>query len=334
MQKENGFSEYFPQDEAVTAYSLPYVDTTPPTPSDPQPTPSVPQSEQQNAHLTEIDQIAAAHQLGRIQKVLKYDVSSSMTAGITSCLLGIICFIPIILLVINIGYFRGLFWLAFFGFGAFAYGINRINGALNNLGAKALTLNQCYYLCTHGIMLTRGTKVQSIRWDQVKAIQIIPAANSIIPLEYVLYPSNDSEPLVLAKVCIRTKPTRLQIEHEITRRLLPTCIKAYKDNQILNFGPINLTSQGLVRIEDETLLPWENLGATGESREFFIIREKGSPSPWARIDISTMLNLCVFWPLLEEIRRDQRAKEKPQSTLINQSLAYIPTQQSEWQEYE
>ncbi len=221
------------------------------------------------------------------------------------------------------------------GFGAFAYGINRITAALNSLGAKVLKFNLSYYLCSQGIMLTRGTKVQGIRWDQVKAIQKIPSADySIVPQEYVLYPLDDSEPLVLEKVCIRFKHVRTQIEQEIVRRLLSTSIKAYQAGQTLNFGSLNVTPQGLLKVEGEALLLWENLGSVNEFREFLTIRTEGSSSLWARIDISTLLNLCILRPLLEQIRRDRRTRESRQNSLINQSLAYIPPQQSEWQEYE
>ncbi len=325
--------------DATTAYSLPYIDTSQPTSSTPLPTSSAQKPEQQKIERSEIDQLLDHYKLGGIQRELKYDVSSKMTNGIIFFILGILCFIPIIFLVLNIGYFRGLFWTAFLGFGFLAYGINSITASLNNLGARMLTLNVCYYLCFQGIMLTKGLKVQAIRWDQVKAIQQIPQTHSSFPLEYVLYPLDESEPLILEQVCIRLKPVRLQIEQEITHRLLPISLQAYKAGQTLNFGPIDMMKQGLKQLEKADLLPWEKLGPVGESRGFLIIREKGTLSLWARIDIATILNLCVLWPLLEQARRDQYSRESQQSfltkeSLVNPSLAYIPTEQSEWQEYE
>src|SRR5260221_13859365 len=97
MSEDNGplqQSEW--QDYLETTPSLSYVDTSS-KPSYASPPQSPSQPAQQPAIRTEIDQLAAKHQLGKVQKEYKNDVSTNMTVGISFCMLGLLCFLPFIL---------------------------------------------------------------------------------------------------------------------------------------------------------------------------------------------------------------------------------------------
>jgi hypothetical protein len=82
-------------------------------------------------------------------------------------------------------------------------------------------------------------------------------------------------------------------------------------------------------------LPWEKLKGVAQSRGYVIIGGSETTSAWASIDVSEMLNLCVFFPLINYIwtkRREEMSSE--QNPLNDQPPAEDLSQQSEWHENE
>jgi len=318
-----------------TAYSLPYVDTSSQPSYDSQPAQSASQSPQQAAIRTEIDQLAAIHQLGRVQKEYKNEVSRVLASGLSSCIVGVLCFLPFILVVFaHWGYFRVFLWTIIGGFAFLSYGINRINVAINNIGANMLYQNPRGYLCSHGVMFIQGKQVQAIRWDQIRTVQKIFTDTSNVLQQYILSSSGDEEPLVLDRVLPGFKILGVHIEREVNRRLLPKAIAAYKAGQTFNFGAINVTPQGLSLEEVQKELPWEKLGDINEYRGDLIIKEKGTLSTWENIEVSTIFNLYVLLRLIRQIKNDSRMKESEPRSVSYQPPANDPSQRSEWREYE
>src|SRR5260370_40037074 len=333
MSEENPPSQYPEWQEYLeTASSLPYIDT----PSLPSYASPPPQPAQQPAIRTEIDQLVAKHRLGKVRKEYKNEVSTTLSAGLSSSILGVLCFIPLILLLFTqVGYFSGLRWTFIIGFGLLSYGINRITVAINNIGTNMLYHNPRCYLCAHGVMSIKGKQVQAIRWDQISCVhKIFPTGTSDIPQQYILYPPGDEEPLVLDRVFTGFRILGKQIEREVARHLLPEILQAYKAGQTLNFGAVNVTPQGISLEETRRGLPWEKLGAIDENRGYLIIKEMGTLSTWKKIEISTMLNLCVLLLLIRQIKYDNRIIGNGQRSLSYQPPANDPLQRSEWQEYE
>ncbi len=338
MSEENDPSQHPEwQDYLETASSLPYVDT-PSQPSYVSPPPqTASRPSQQPAIRTEIDQLVAIHQLGKVQREYKNGVSTPLATGLSSCLLGVLCFLPFILLSFTQvgGYFSGMRWTIIIGFAFLSYGINRITVAINNIGTNMLYHNPRCYLCSHGVMSIKGKQVQTIRWDQIRRIQkIFRTGISNIPQQYILYRPEDEEPLVLDSVFTGFGILGKQIEREVTRRLLPEALAAYKAGQTLNFGAVNVTPQGLSLEETRKALPWEKLGAIDENKGYLIVKEKGTLSTWENIEVSTMLNLCVLLPLIRQIKYDNRIRGSGQRSVSYQPPTNDLLQRSEWQEYE
>ena len=338
MSEENHLLQYPDWQETYveTAYSLPYVDTpSRPSYGSPPPQPTSPPA-RQPAIRTAIDQLAAIHQLGSVQKEHKHEVSTALAMGLFFCILGVLCFLPLILLLLNVGgSFRILRWTFVVGFGLLGYGINRTTAAINDLVTNIRYQNPRSYVCSHGVMFIKGKQVQAIRWDQISTVQKLFLTDaSTIPEQYVLYRPDDEEPVVLDRVFAGFKILAVQIEREVTRRLLPEAIAAYRAGQTLNFGVVNVTPHGLSLEEVQMDLPWEKLGNIYEARGYLIIKEKGTLSTWKIIEVSTMLNLCVFLRLIRQIKNDNYSRKSEQRSLSYQPPANDSLQRSEWQEYE
>lgn len=319
-----------------TAYSLPYVDTALQPSYDSPPPQSASQPAQQPTIRTKIDQLVAIHQLGRVQREYRNEVSTELSIGLSFSVLGVLYLLPLIfVLFTQAGYFRGLLWTIIIGLCSLSYGIHRITVAINNIGTNMHYQNPRSYLCSQGVMFIKGKQVQAIRWDQIKTVQkIFLTDTSNIPQQYILYPSSDEEPLVLERVFSGFKILGVQIERGVTRHLLPETIAAYRAGQTLNFGAVKVTPQGLSLEEVRKELPWEKLGDIGEGRGYLIIKEKGTLSTLESIEVSTVPNLCVLLAFIKEIKNDNRIRENEPRSLSYQPPTNDPLQQSEWQEYE
>ena len=337
MSEDNSPSQHPEwQDYLETTPSLSYIDTSS-KPSYASPPPQSPsQSEEQPATRTEIDQLAAEHQLGKVQKEYKNEVSTNMSVGISFCILGLLCFLPFILDVfVQLGYFSGLRLISIGGLGFLGYGINRITVAINNIGANVLNNNPRCYLCSRGVISMKGKQAQAIRWDQIRGVQRIHSTStSTIPQQYILYPTGDEEPVVLDRVSTGFWILGKQIEREAARHLLPEALATYKAGQTLNFGALNVTSQGLSLEGTPKNLPWEKLGYFGEYRGYLIIKVRGTLSTWKHLEVSEIINLCVLLPLIRQIRYDNQRNGNVRRSLSYQPPANDALPGSEWQEYE
>jgi hypothetical protein len=321
---------------SMKMFAVPYIEARPLASTASTTRQEAPQSTQQASNHSWEDQLATAYQLGRVRKVYKNDVSTPLSVGISSCILGIICLLPLFSLVLGgMGYLRGLLSVSIFGFLSFSYGVNRINIAINNMIANAVDRTPHCCLCSHGVMLIKGKKVQAIRWDQVKTIQKFTFINSMRVQHYVLYPADNGEPLVLSGMCVKNRAFRIHCEHEIARYLLPECTTAYKAGQTVNFGMVNVTSQGLsMGANGEKQLPRAQVGSIGERRGMLIICEKGTLATWASIDVSTIYNFSIFFSLVKQIKRSRLDNEIALASMKAQAPLVPALPQSEWQEYE
>jgi len=125
-----------------------------------------------------------------------------------------------------------------------------------------------------------------------------------------------------------------QIEREVTQYLLPKALATYKAGETLNFGALNVNSQGLSLKETPKNLPWEKLGYIGEYRGYLVIKERGTLSTWKNIDVADIINLCVLLPLIKKVKYESNMSEHSQRSWSYPVLTNQDAQQSEWQEYE
>ncbi|MBV9230825.1 MAG: hypothetical protein JOZ18_16065 [Chloroflexi bacterium] len=314
---------------AAAASPLPYIEH----PAKPSPDIQPQQPTEQPAALTEIGQLAATYQLGRERTEHKNDASKPLTAGLTSFVLGLsLCLLPFFALAFaGVAIFRLGMIIA--GIASIVYGISRLTVAINYIAANALNGNLRFYLFSNGVMTIRRNRVQALRWDQIKVVSKSLDYKGF-PVQYVLSPADDGEPLVLDPVGVGLKIPGEHIEREVARRLLPEAIAAYEAGQTLDFGPLKVSQEGLSLQGKQKVLPWKLLSYLDTMGDSLVIDIAGRTLRWAKIEAAELFNLCVLLPLVKQIRRDYLSKEnKPQPT-----VSYLPPtgdlSQSEWQAYE
>ncbi|MBO0796442.1 MAG: J domain-containing protein, partial [Ktedonobacteraceae bacterium] len=169
--------------------------------------------------------------------------------------------------------------------------------------------NTEFYLCSNGLMITRWRRVQALRWEQIQAVQRCRTHNVLRPY-YILYPS-EGKPVTLNWSLVGDGIRELgeAIEREIRQRLLPEAIATYEAGQALNFGEIDVTAQGLTLANEQQDLPWERCAAIDYYNGYsFTIQDKATASTWQKIEVESMLNFCVFLPLITHIKNSLHAR--------------------------
>lgn len=312
---------------------LPYVEQPSRFPHEEQPSPSA----QQPSPFTKEAQLAAAYQLGNVLKRYKREPPTSTTSefpridqlvlrgkrenaepGFEFILIGLI--ITLLVWVIS-----GISpWLLILICSLI------LAPWLSNVIGSEVTVslqNTEFYLCTNGLMMIKGKRVQALRWEQIQAIQRGRTHNIWRPY-YILY-LDEGKAITLRWSLIGEgiKELGKTIEREISQRLLPEAIVNYEAGQMLNFGSITVTAQGLTFEDEQQSLPWERFATidyyNGHSfnGHSFAIREGATASIWQEIEVETMLNFCVFLPLTTHIQnRLRESRYKNNGTPIRETV--------------
>lgn len=351
--------EYSPYAHEQDAYAegaspLPYVDT--PTPlSDVALPPDSPQSLELRENvlvspqspLTKESRLAEAHQVGRIIKEYKHEAPVLTITGVSATCVGILLWLAVILILRSGWVWSRMAWMLIAGFVLIGYGVPRtLSGIYKSL---LLSIKQVQlFLCTDGVMYMQGRRVRAIRWDQMQGVQKSTAPGKVshvttrrasrtvvsthIFIQLIIYPF-EGKPLKIDSGFIGFGAFGSHVEQEVSNRLLPGAIAAYKAGQTLNFGALDVTPEGLKLAGRERLLPWDNVTHIRETNEGeLIIYANGKV--WETIEVISMLNICLLLPLVYFIRKDRAPDTTNNEQESQQQPVIPPPPQSEWHEYE
>lgn len=202
------------------------------------------------------------------------------------------------------------------------YGISRARTLLRNRGMRV-------YRCMDGLLHVKGATVEAICWDQVA--EVWQTFRSYWLLNFFLSFSRrertyyyhpfytfkayvlrrpDGTELVLDKAFRKFKELGTTLEQEVTRRLLPGVIAACNTGTFVNFGPISVSSQGI--IARGNTLPWNELGRVyvSMSSASITIRKRHKLLNWANFRLWEVPNLCVFRAFADYMRSGQQLQQR------------------------
>lgn len=282
-------------------------------------------SRQEAASLTEEERLAEAHQLGKVLKRYKSEPEAFTADGLPSIprMSGfsimargsrawsiLIPMLFITTLAIWLGTHTPPWPLIMICLLILTPWLSTVIGRLPRDIVVALQ-NAEFYLCTNGLMIIKWTRVQAIRWEQIQGVRQ-NVTRDRRRSSYILY-LNEGKPVTLDRSLVGPEIRELSeaIDCKVSQHLLPGAIAAYEVGQSLNFGPVNVTAQGLTLEDEQQSLPWERFAAIDYFHEYYVtiraIREGEITSTWQRIEVARMLNLCVFLPLATHIKSSLRA---------------------------
>ncbi|MBA2677724.1 MAG: hypothetical protein H0U76_04915 [Ktedonobacteraceae bacterium] len=167
------------------------------------------------------------------------------------------------------------------------------------------------YLCDEGIVLDEKQGVEPLRWDQVASVSRYwtrharqQNANHSHREYYFTYHCHlickDGQERSIEESSF--KDGRIlcdEIARQVTRRLLPQALAAYRADQMLNFGDLSVSKQGLSQDQGRSGIPWSAvesilLGGDQKTRdEMAILVPQGDESRrW--YENKRMPNVAIF----------------------------------------
>lgn len=174
----------------------------------------------------------------------------------------------------------------------------------------ALTCNLRIYLFFHGLIRTRGDKVDLVRWEQITSIVEKSQRSNFSfsrKTQGFVIKSNTGVTLKFDSTLRHMNHLGENIRRGILLHRLPSVIEAYNRGSMLPFGPLMVSKQGLSN--NRELLMWDEI----RDVEFRPTREGGvvvitdvvEPSPWMVLSPSQLPNTQVFLELVKYARTGQ-----------------------------
>lgn len=181
-----------------------------------------------------------------------------------------------------------------------------------------LNRSQRVYVFAEGLVRTKGSTSEVVRWDQVdsmlqfilkityRVFYVIPVAR-IVRHRYTVR-QTDGTRLVFRDSLRGVEALGDRISRETARYLFPKALAAYHAGEQVAFGDLTISKQGISR--SGKLLPWAEYQGVEVVKGVAKIQQRGKRFNWAAVQVGKMPNLLVFLNLLESIQREQRQGQK------------------------
>ncbi len=265
----------------------------------------------------EVYQIAETHRLGTPMAQHKSRLVRPLLFAIVVGGLGVLMMLSLLG-----GFHLSTIIIFLFGLAFVFYAFSRIRSVVNNRGARV-------YLCTDGLMRVKSGAAEAIRWDQVREVskiymyyglaqvgvglRLLPALK-----EYQLRRADGTE-LVLAKTFSRFRQLGKTIEKEVTRRGLPSALAACNAGQMLQFGSISVSAQGILLPSKKEPLSWDEVNKVLVSGGILYVNNKKKGALLYSNDsflVSQIPNFCVLVELVKQIKSASSVFSSPQRTQV------------------
>lgn len=177
-----------------------------------------------------------------------------------------------------------------------------------------LNRSQRVYVFAEGLVRTKGSTSEVVRWDQVdsmlqaivkvtyRVLYAIPVAR-IVRHTYTVR-RTDGTSLVFRDSLRGVEALGDRVSRETARYLFPKALAAYHAGQQVAFGDLTISKQGIGR--KGKALPWTEYQSVEVVKGVAKIQQRGKRFSWASVQVRKVPNLLVFLNLLESIQREQR----------------------------
>lgn len=255
----------------------------------------------------QISQQAMMFQLGSLRNVYKPRISSPLI--VIGIALGIILAdIVLFAIILLLGYI--VYLLVIVPVFAIAYGIY---GSLN--------CNLRVYEFEHGLLRSKGSQVNIIRWDQVAAVwqENKPSSSSYLVggvLGALLFGAQTRH---IFKVSLHDGATFIfnssgisqienlgqTIQQEVAQIHMPLAIVAYDRGNTIPFGPLSVSQQGISN-QKGAILPWSQVNGVTVNMSVVTIMQNERVKKWVSAPTSKVPNLGVLTALVNYATQNTR----------------------------
>ncbi|GHO90000.1 hypothetical protein KSF_000480 [Reticulibacter mediterranei] len=245
--------------------------------------------------------LATTYRLGSVVSQYKSATGSIIFRNMLLALLGILC-----MATIFSGFSSTTLVLFLFGVIMLSYAISRISVAQRNRGTSI-------YICTEGLMRIAANSVEAARWDEISEIWMHSRRSFMASTwyasrytldTYALRRADGSE-IIIDKAFGKFKQLGKDLKQRMTGYLLPRLLATYNTGQVVQFGEIAVSIQGISLQNGQKLVAWSELHYIRPVTGFLHIhwKKQGQASySNERILMSTIPNVFILQALVEQIK--------------------------------
>jgi hypothetical protein len=279
---------------------------------------------QQRGHLpADAVALARTHNVGTPLAQYKSQSVSMIFWAVIIGIFGVIC-----LLALLTGFNTTDIVIALFGIILLAYAVLRIATALNNRGARI-------YMCSDGLIRATKAVTEVQRWDQTSEVwklfrrslwsfnfytdAAIRVGKSMNRPFYVLdaykLRRTDGSEVTIDRAFNKFKQLGQAIELEMTNRLMPDVLARYNAGQLVSFGELAFSQQGIT-VPGGKVIPWPEVTNVAVMKNGFIYiysKKQGQLLPSTDVvEMWKVPNAFVFLTLAKQNVERQKQEKKQQ----------------------
>lgn len=238
----------------------------------------------------DVSQAAGMYQLGTPVAVFQPRFTSAF--AIIGIAIGAVV-LDIIVLVVILAFTGYLFYILL------AIPILAIAWAVNALRYCNISV----YLFTGGFVHVKGSVVDPVRWEQVKAVrQKITNVRGRLTSTYTLQ-RGDGKTFQYSSPLQNVEKLGEFVQQEVTRVQLPQALAAFNAGQALNFGKVNVDRQGINNGKE--MIPWSQMNGLSIQQDHLVASNGGRLLQWRSVKAGDVINLGVLLGLVDVITRKQ-----------------------------
>lgn len=157
------------------------------------------------------------------------------------------------------------------------------------------------YTCDHGFLFSKDGKAEAFRWEQIESLwervtlYKSYGMNAGMTHKYTVRRIDGTE-VILDDKFGNVDKLGDTINEEIIKVKLPQAIAAFAKAEVLNFGPISISPQGISKGTD--LLPWDQVKSISIVRGYFIVDRYKKMLSWANIEAYKIPNVLLLTKLI------------------------------------
>lgn len=226
-----------------------------------------------------VEQQAETYQLGSLTAIYMPRFSNPFVI-IALAILAIIVDIALLVAVLSTGWL--VYILVIIPFLAIYYAIRGLIGC-----------NVRIYAFSNGLVRAKGRAIDAIRYDQVSQVYFISRKGSYGTISYTLIlKRTDGATYKFNSVIKYLGTLGSTVQSEVMNHLLPQALNAYQSGNVLPFGPLNVSQQGIGY--RQTIMPLNAIQPIILQRGYLIIKQIRQRSNFAKVRVTQVPNLPAF----------------------------------------
>lgn len=247
----------------------------------------------------QVEQLASSYQLGTFQQESSVKLTGRMLyMGILLSIIGI-ALVLMLMSTIGVGAFGsdvgsavilGLFGLSVIGAGVYCM--------IYPLFYRSWHI----YVYSEGLAFVRGSKIDAFRWEHIQSMWQKNVRYGNIGTYYshtITIQGVNGKKVVFTDRFANVERVGNLVADQVLRFQLPQALEAYKAGQVIGFGPLSVSLQGVSNSKET--IPWSQVKGVQISNGVVAVKKEGKRLNWSIIRVADIPNFFVFLTLVRSI---------------------------------